>query len=316
MGVADLEVDLAALLAVDAVAGVDAVHVDVDRDVGAGLPVGLRAPVGLVVARASTTSPAAAGSLVTVMFFSNDAWSVTGTSKVHDDRHADADRLAGQRGHGRVGLLVERQVLGAELRGLRDLLAVLAGRHGAHGVRRARLEAVGGGPRGAVGGELAGHLAGARRRPSTLSMVPFVAATSTVRSTGTPVAPRARGGLQADRGGRRPRTRRRTRAGRGRAGRRGGVAVAGGEHRAEQQQRGDGDRGAGARDPEQGRDGERAWDIDLPPGEKRGAGRGAGRLQGNPAAPAPQFTAAWRTDRSRPLSRPVGLHDQWACSPR
>jgi len=47
MRVADVEVELAALLAVDATAGGDAVHVDVDMDVGAGLPVGLRPPVRL-----------------------------------------------------------------------------------------------------------------------------------------------------------------------------------------------------------------------------------------------------------------------------
>ncbi len=51
--------------------------------------------------------PVWAGVEVTFMCFSNSARSVTGRSKVTIDRHADADGLARERGHRRVGLLVE-----------------------------------------------------------------------------------------------------------------------------------------------------------------------------------------------------------------
>ena len=81
MGVADLEVDVAALLAVDAVAGRHAVDVDVDADVGAGLPVALRAPVDLGVAD-PVPGARLRGRAVTDMCFSIEALSVTGTSKV------------------------------------------------------------------------------------------------------------------------------------------------------------------------------------------------------------------------------------------
>ena len=77
-----VEVDLAVLLAVDAVAGGDAVDVEVDRDVGAGLPVALGRQCASVVAEPVPRARAAAGVLVTVMCFSMAARSVTGTSKV------------------------------------------------------------------------------------------------------------------------------------------------------------------------------------------------------------------------------------------
>ena len=81
VGVADAEVDLAVLLAVDAVAGIDAVDVEVDVDVGAGLPVLLRPVVDLGVAEPVPRAGLGRGG-GDVMCSRSTRRSVTGMSKV------------------------------------------------------------------------------------------------------------------------------------------------------------------------------------------------------------------------------------------
>ena len=118
------------------------------------------------------------------MCFSIEGLVGDGDVEGDDDRHADADGLALQRGDRRVGLLGERQVLGVEAGRARDPLAVAALRHRADHVVGARLEAP-------VRGPACRHRTAHRTaRPAgdstrTLVRLPPSAETRTVSSMGT-----------------------------------------------------------------------------------------------------------------------------------
>ena len=136
---------------------------------GAGLPVGLRPPVRLVVADPVPGAGLARRRLHLHVLLERR---LVGDRHVEGDDHghADTDGLALQRRERRVGLLVEREVLGVEPGGAGDLLSLGVLGDGAHAVVEARLEAARGGPAGLVGvqgaGQLAlgrGHLDGAQR---------------------------------------------------------------------------------------------------------------------------------------------------------
>ena len=93
------------------------------------------------------------------MCFSNAALFVTGTSKVAITGMPTPTVSPCSGRHGRVGLLVEGEVLGVEAGGAGDLLAVAVLGDGAHAVVDARLEPAGGRPGGLVGAQRAGDLA-------------------------------------------------------------------------------------------------------------------------------------------------------------
>ncbi len=157
--VADLEVDAARLLAVDAVAGGQAVEVEVDRHVGAGLPVGRGAVVRLGVAH-PVPRAALRRRARDLHVLLEERLVRHGEVEGHHDRHPDAHGLTVERGDGGVGLLVEREVDGVEAAGALDRTTVAARGGGVDDVVGARLETVGRRPGGAL--DLAGQRA--RRR--------------------------------------------------------------------------------------------------------------------------------------------------------
>ena len=160
VGVADLEVDAARLLAVDAVARRQAVEVEVDRDVGPRLPVRRRAVVRLLVAH-PVPGPALRGRARHLHVLLEERPVGDRDVEGHDDRHADAHGLAVQRRDRGEGLLGEREVDRVEAAGALHGAAVAAGGRGVDDVVGAGLEPVGRGP--GAGGDLARDGAGRRR---------------------------------------------------------------------------------------------------------------------------------------------------------
>ena len=139
---ADLERHLLVLLAVDAVAGGQAVEAQIDLDVGAGRPEVLRPVVRDAVAdpRPRSFDVLVGGDIHVAL---EELLVLDRKVERDDDRHAHADRLALERCDRRIGLLLQGERLGGERVLERAFFLVVARALDGELVLGARLETLG-----------------------------------------------------------------------------------------------------------------------------------------------------------------------------